>query len=69
MYDGYGQTETINIMANFPGMDIRLGSMGKPCPGLIVDIIDDNGKVLADNEIGHIGVKITDPYPPGLFTG
>ena len=50
-------------------MDIRLGSMGKPCPGLIVDIIDDNGKVLADNEIGHIGVKITDPYPPGLFTG
>ena len=69
MYDGYGQTETINIVANFPGMDIRLGSMGKPCPGLIVDIIDDNGKVLADNEIGHIGVKITDPYPPGLFTG
>ena len=69
VYDGYGQTETINIVANFPGMNIRLGSMGKPCPGLIVDIIDDNGKVLADNEIGHIGVKITDPYPPGLFTG
>ena len=69
VYDGYGQTETINIVANFPGMDIRPGSMGKPCPGLIVDIIDDNGTVLADNEIGHIGVKITDPYPPGLFTG
>jgi acetyl-CoA synthetase len=69
VYDGYGQTETINIVANFPGMDIRLRSMGKPCPGLIVDIIDDNGKVLADNEIGHIGVKITDPYLPSLFTG
>ena len=50
-------------------MDIRLRSMGKPCPGLIVDIIDDNGKVLADNEIGHLGVKITYPYLPSLFTG
>ena len=39
VYDGYGQTETINIMANFPGMDICLRFMGKPCPGLIVDIV------------------------------
>ncbi len=67
IYDGYGQTETINIVANFPGMEIRPGSMGKPCPGLIVDIIDDNGNVMEDKEIGHIAVKITDPYPPGLF--
>ena len=69
IYDGYGQTETINIVANFPGMDIRPGSMGRPCPGFTVDIIDDRGKVLADGEIGHIGVKITEPYPPGLFKG
>ena len=69
IYDGYGQTETINIVANFPGMKIRPGSMGRPCPGFVVDIIDDQGKVLADGEIGHIAVKITDPYPPGLFTG
>ena len=69
IYDGYGQTETINIVANFPGMEIRPGSMGKPCPGLIVDIIDDEGNILADGEIGHIGIKITDPYPPGLFRG
>ncbi len=69
IYDGYGQTETINIVANFPNMEIRAGSMGKPCPGLTVDIIDDEGNVLDDDEIGHIAVKITDPYPPGLFTG
>ena len=24
---------------------------------------------MEDNKIGHIGVKITDPYPPGLFKG
>ena len=43
--------------------------MGKPCQGLVVDIIDDDGRVLEDDEIGHIGVKIADPYPPSLFTG
>lgn len=69
IYDGYGQTETINIVANFPGMPIKPGSMGKPCPGLHVDIVDDNGQVLADHEVGHIAVKLMDPYPPGLFRG
>ncbi len=69
IYEGYGQTETICIAANFLGMEIRPGSMGKPCPGLTVDIIDDDGNILDDDEIGHIGVKITDPYPPGLFKG
>ena len=69
IYDGYGQTETVNIVANFPGMEIRPGSMGKPVPGLTIDIIDDNGTVLGDDEVGHIGVKVTDPWPPGLFRG
>lgn len=69
IYDGYGQTETINIVANFPGMPIRPGSMGKPCPGLHVDVVDDEGNVVPDHEVGHIAVKITDPYPPGLFRG
>ena len=69
IYDGYGQTETINIVANFPYMEIRPGSMGKPCPGLTVDVINDEGNIVDDDEVGHIGVKITDPYPPGLFRG
>ncbi len=69
IYDGYGQTETINIIANYPGMEIRPGSMGKPVPGLDVDIIDDEGKLCPDNVVGHIAVKITDPHPLGLFSG
>lgn len=69
IYDGYGQTETINIVANFPGMEIRAGSMGKPVPGITVDVIDDDGVVVADDEVGHIAVKVTDPWPPGLFHG
>ena len=69
IYDGYGQTETINIIANYPGMEIRPGSMGKPVPGLNIDIVDDNGKPCPDNLVGHIAVKITDPHPLGLFYG
>jgi acetyl-CoA synthetase len=67
IYDGYGQTETINIVANFPGMEIRPGSMGKPVPGLDIGIIDDDGTIVADNEVGHIAVRLTAPHPPGLF--
>ena len=39
--DGYGQTETINIVANVPAIEVRPGSMGKPVPGITVDIVDD----------------------------
>ena len=68
-HDGYGQTETINIVANYPGVPVRAGSMGKPVPGIEVEIVDDDGKVCADDEIGNIAVLMTDPYPPGLFRG
>ena len=69
VYDGYGQTETVNIVANFPGMEIRPGSMGKPVPGLEVAIVDDDGQIADDDSVGHIAVKITDPHPLGLFHG
>ena len=45
VYDGYGQTETINIIANFPGMRIKKGSMGRPCPGFEIEIIDNRFKI------------------------
>ena len=69
VYDGYGQTETVNIVANFPGMEIRPGSMGRPVPGMDIDVIDDSGAVVEDDAVGHIAVRITDPWPPGLFRG
>jgi acetyl-CoA synthetase len=69
VYDGYGQTETINIVANYKGMEVRPGSMGKPVPGLVVDVIDDDGNIVADDTIGHIAVKLSDPHPLGLFDG
>ncbi len=69
VHDGYGQTETVNLVANYPFMEVRPGSMGKPTPGLDVDIVDDRGNVVADGEVGHIAVQLSDSHPPGLFHG
>lgn len=67
--DGYGQTESINIVANFPGVETRFGSMGKPVPGQVVDVVDDDGVIQPDGEVGHIAVKTSDAWPGGLFHG
>jgi len=46
-HDTWFQTETGAIsIANFPGMDMKVGSMGKPVPGVTAGIIDDNGRVV-----------------------
>lgn len=67
--DGYGQTETINIVGNFPDQEVRFGSMGQPVPGFDIDIVSDEGERLPVGEVGHIAVKLTDPWPAGLFHG
>jgi acetyl-CoA synthetase/medium-chain acyl-CoA synthetase len=56
--EGYGQTETSLLVANFPGMTVKPGSMGKPAPGFVVDIIDEDGKQAPANIEGDIGVRI-----------
>jgi len=70
VHDGYGQTETINIVANLPGFPIRPGSMGRPVPGIDLDVVDEEGRPVADGEIGHIAVKLgPDGTALGLFRG
>jgi len=38
--DGYGQTETGQVTANLVGEPVRLGSMGKPLPGMEIRILE-----------------------------
>jgi len=67
-YDGYGQTETVCLVANYPGVPVKPGSMGLPTPGFDVQIVDNAGNICADNEEGNIAVR-TEPWPVGLFRG
>jgi acetyl-CoA synthetase/medium-chain acyl-CoA synthetase len=64
--DGYGQTENSLLVANFPGMDVRPGSMGKPTTGYDVLVVDADGNEAPRGEIGDIGLR---GKPPTLFTG
>ncbi len=67
--DGYGQSETINIVGNFPDQPVKVGSMGQPVPGYDVEVVDDEGNRMPDDEIGNIAVNLKDGTPPGLFDG
>ncbi len=66
IYDGYGQTESVLLIANYPCMPIKYGSMGKPVPGFDVRIIDSEGNDMPTGEPGHIAVKIKPQHPIGL---
>ena len=51
----YGQTEVNYVVGNCEEvLDIRPGSMGKPYPGHVVDVIDNDGKLLPPGEVGEI---------------
>lgn len=63
IHDNWWQTETGGIMiANFPSVPIRPGSMGKPLPGIEVAIVQHDGdrlEVITESEIeGEIAIKI-----------
>ncbi|WP_435361222.1 acyl-CoA synthetase [Haloarchaeobius sp. DFWS5] len=65
--DGYGQTETVALVTNYPGIDVKPGSMGKPAPGMGTTIIDTQEEAEVDpGEIGEIAVPVD---CPGIFDG
>ena len=67
IYDGYGQTETVLLVANYQCLPVRPGSMGKPMPGFEIAIVDDYGSELPAGEEGQIAVKVKPTRPVGLF--
>ena len=45
------------MIVNYPAVDVKLGSMGKPLPGIEAAIIDDSGNVLPPNRMGNLAIK------------
>ncbi len=64
IYDGIGMTEVMVYLSNMRDMTIKPGSCGRPQPGKLCDIIDNNGNSLPPEKPGMLAVDKTDP---GLF--
>ena len=69
IYDGYGQTETTCLVANYRAMEVRPGSMGRPVPGYDVTIVDDSGQPVSPGDVGNVVVRCEPERPVGLFPG
>ncbi len=63
--DGFGQTENVLLLGNFPGQKIKPGAVGKPSPGHRVVLLDTDGNESDDGEIS----VVSDPKPVSLMVG
>ena len=70
MTEGFGQSETTVLLANFPWFSPKPGSMGKPSPIYDVRLINAQGEECEEGEEGEICVfGIDKVMPVGLFHG
>src|SRR4051812_23223519 len=67
--DYYGLTESYPLVANYPFMEVREGSMGKPMPGWDVQILDEDEQPVARGGRGEICLRArSNPhYPIGYW--
>jgi acetyl-CoA synthetase len=67
--DYYGLSESYPLCGNYPFMEVREGSMGRPLPGWDVTILDEDEKPVAQGERGEICLKArANPhYPIGYW--
>jgi acetyl-CoA synthetase len=65
IHDNWWQTETGAILiANYPMLPVRVGSMGKPLPGITASIIDEAGNELLPDLEGDLAIR---PNWPSMF--
>lgn len=63
----YGQTEVNLVLGNCSQvMEIRPGSMGRPIPGHVVDVVDESGHPVSPGTVGEVAIKRPDPV---MFLG
>ncbi len=68
--NGFGQTETSVLVANFEWFDVLPGSMGKPNPAYNIDIVDEDGNPCAEGVEGELVIRNANSNKPaGLFLG
>ena len=63
--DYYGLSESYPLVGNFPFMEVREGSMGKPMPGWDVQLLDPDENPVGPGERGEICMRArSNPHYP-----
>ncbi|TPG88367.1 acetate--CoA ligase [Brevibacillus laterosporus] len=58
IHDNWWMTETgAQLISNYQSMAIKPGSMGKPIPGVLATILDNQGNELPPNRMGNLAIK------------
>ncbi|MCA1057422.1 acetate--CoA ligase [Rossellomorea aquimaris] len=58
IHDTWWMTETGGqLICNYPSLEIKPGSMGKPFPGIKAAIVDDQGNEVAPYRMGNLAIK------------
>jgi len=61
LYDGYGLTEILMVVLNYPCMPVKPGSMGRPLPGTDALVIGDDDRPVPPGESGRLVIKLPNP--------
>ncbi len=61
LLDGYGQTETLMTVLNYPCLPVKPGSMGKPQPGIGAAVLDERHRALGAGEAGQLAIRLPNP--------
>lgn len=67
--EGFGQSESTVIIANYAGIRHKIGSMGKPVPLYKVELLDSDGNPVKQGQTGEICIDISEGLPCGLAVG
>ena len=59
--EGYGQTETLMSVHNYPGVPQKAGSAGLPLPGYEVSVMGPDGLPAGNGEAGILAVRLPNP--------
>jgi len=59
--DSMGQTEAHEFCTTQTNLKVKVGSMGKPLPGIEVAIVNDKGERLPPGEMGHLAMRRDHP--------
>ena len=61
LLDGYGQTEVLMTVLNYPWMPVKPGSMGRPLPGIETGLLKPDGSLGGCGDQGELLIRLPSP--------